>query len=184
MALLALLASPALAGKATSERWKMLWDKQAAQTATWEGASYEQRLIATHNTFWANVYAKCARTAKSAGMDEFSAVAVIDAEGKITEFVIFPDNPALKCFSDDMVGRRYPAPPVAPFHEGFTVTLGKVLRPHPTSPASGGSWVGVNGVNLNIAATKHPPVGLRKLSPTYRAIKTKKLVGWAPAHHT
>lgn len=125
MALLALLASPAVAGEAKSERWKTLWDKQAVQTATWEGASYEQRLITTHNTFWSSVYAKCARTAKSAGIDDFSAVAVIDAEGKITEFVIFPDNPALRCFSEDMVGRRYPAPPVAPFHEGFSVTLGK-----------------------------------------------------------
>ena len=125
MTLLALMASPAVSGEAKSERWKTLWDKQAAQTATWEGASYEQRLIATHNTFWANVYAQCAGKAKSAGIDEFSAVAVIDAEGKITEFVILSDNPALKCFSEDMVGRRYPAPPVAPFHEGFTVTLGK-----------------------------------------------------------
>lgn len=125
MTLLALMASPAVSGEAKSERWKTLWDKQAAQTATWEGASYEQRLIATHNTFWPNVYAQCAGKAKSAGIDEFSAVAVIDAEGKITEFVILSDNPALKCFSEDMVGRRYPAPPVAPFHEGFTVTLGK-----------------------------------------------------------
>lgn len=125
MALLALLAFPALASEAKSERWKTLWGKQSAQTATWQGASYEQRLIATHNRFWPSVYTKCARTAQSAGIGEFSAVAVIDAEGKIAEFVIFPDNPALKCFSEGMVGRRYPAPPVAPFHEGFTITLGK-----------------------------------------------------------
>lgn len=123
--LLMWMASPALANEAKGERWQMLWEKQAKQTATWEGAAYEQRLIASHNAFWPSLYAKCSGAAMEAGVEEFNAVAVIDAEGKVIEFVIFSNNQALKCFSWEMVGRRYPAPPVAPFHEGFTITLTK-----------------------------------------------------------
>jgi len=123
--LLMWMASPALANEAKGERWQTLWEKQAAQTATWEGAAYEQRLIASHNAFWPSLYAKCSAAAIEGGIDEFNAVAVIDAEGKVIEFVISSNNQELNCFSKEMVGRKYPAPPVAPFHEGFTITLTK-----------------------------------------------------------
>lgn len=116
-------AFPVFGSSDQSERWESLWEKQAAQTASWSGASYEQRLIASHNTFWPGLYAKCAGAAKRAGIKAFKAVAVIDAKGNVSEFVVFSKDKALNCFVEEMVGKQYPAPPVAPFHEGFEITL-------------------------------------------------------------
>jgi hypothetical protein len=118
-------ALPAVGNDTKSERWEYLWEKQALQTATWAGASYEQRLIASHNTFWPGVHAKCGEAARRAGVRTFKAVAVIDAKGNVSEFVIFSKEKALSCFAKEMVGKKYPAPPTAPFHEGFQITLGK-----------------------------------------------------------
>jgi hypothetical protein len=119
------LALPAIGNDTKSVRWEHLWEKQALQTATWAGASYEQRLIASHNTFWPGVYAKCGEGARRAGVRAFRAVAVIDAKGNVSEFVVFSTDKALRCFAEEMVGKKYPAPPIAPFHEGFEITLGK-----------------------------------------------------------
>ncbi|MCH6483079.1 hypothetical protein MMG85_05820 [Pseudoxanthomonas sp. LH2527] len=116
-------AFPASGSNDQSERWESLWEKQAAETATWSGASYEQRLIASHNRFWRGLYAKCAGVARRAGIEAFKAVAVIDAKGNVSEFVVFSKDKALNCFVEEMVGKQYPVPPVAPFHEGFEITL-------------------------------------------------------------
>jgi hypothetical protein len=122
-------ALPALGNDAQSERWEYLWEQQALQTATWAGASYERRLIVTHNTFWPAIHAKCGAPARLAGVQAFKAVAVIDANGEVSEFVVFSKDKALRCFVEEMVGKKYPAPPFAPFHEGFQMTVREPNNP-------------------------------------------------------
>ena len=122
-ALLGLLPASVAATDASTYRWQVLWDKQASLTATVSGARYERQLISVHNSFWADVYDKCSAEAIKAQIYEFRAVAVIDKNGQVTDFVLMPNDNSLHCFVKEMVGRKYPAPPVAPFYEGFTLKM-------------------------------------------------------------
>ena len=63
-----------------------------------------------------------------AGIATFRAVAVIDATGRVSEFLPMPNSPHLKCFTNNMVGKQYPAPPVSPFYELFEISLTDTAR--------------------------------------------------------
>ena len=54
---------------------------------------------------------------------QFSAVAVLDHAGKITEFLPMPNNPHLRCYTAEMVGRVFPTPPMTPFYEQFEISV-------------------------------------------------------------
>ena len=81
-------------------------------------------MLPVHNKFWSQIAKLCAPRAKAAGIRQFKAVATIGSSGEVTEYLINPEDPALECFSEQMVGRKYPPPPEAPFYEVYTVTLG------------------------------------------------------------
>ena len=51
----------------------------------------------------------------------FAAIAVIDSSGTINEFLPMPNSAHLRCFTTEMVGRKYPKPPVSPFYERFRI---------------------------------------------------------------
>lgn len=122
--LLVLPSSLALAGdQSYSERWQRLSNEHYRQIGSPEGQKYEHRLVAAHNTFWASVAQRCTEGAIKGGVTSFRAVAVVNATGRVTEFLPMPDNPHLKCFTINMVGKRYPAPPVSPFYELFEISL-------------------------------------------------------------
>jgi len=105
------------------DRWHQLAAESDRLTSSWAGMAWEQRMLPVHNTFWPEVFRTCAPQATQAGIEQFRAVAVIDAAGTVKEYLIDPGNPHLACFSKQMVGRQYPAPPSTPFYEVYTVTL-------------------------------------------------------------
>lgn len=80
-------------------------------------------MLLIHNRYWGGIYQACAAEARKAGVERFKAVAIIDSAGVVKEFLINPSDPHLECFSKEMVGRKYPEPPSAPFYEVFSVTL-------------------------------------------------------------
>ena len=127
--LFVLPSSLALAGAdAYSERWQRLSNEHYRQIRSPEGQEYERRLVAVHNTFWASVTQRCTEGAVKAGIATFRAVAVIDATGRVSEFLPMPNSPHLKCFTNNMVGKQYPAPPVSPFYELFEISLTDTAR--------------------------------------------------------
>ncbi|TZF87784.1 hypothetical protein [Cognatilysobacter lacus] len=81
-------------------------------------------MLPIHNAFWAGVVDVCGPQMRAAGIEKFQAVAVISADGTVTEYLPDSSAPPLRCFSKQMVGRKYPAPPQAPFYERYTVSLG------------------------------------------------------------
>lgn len=87
------------------------------------GRYCEREFVKVHNTFWRTVHDACAGEALSAGLEKFSAVIVLDAQGKASEFLVMPDVPAQACSGRQILGRKYPAPPVTPFYELMHVTL-------------------------------------------------------------
>lgn len=125
--LLALLLAPFCGAQAETypERWERLANEHLAMVKVEPGKSYEKAFITVHNTFWRKVYKACEGEALSAGVEKFSAVIVLDAQGKVSEFLTMPDKPALACFGKELLGREYPAPPVTPFYELMTVKLKK-----------------------------------------------------------
>jgi hypothetical protein len=104
-----------------TEKWEGLSEKHYEMIKGEPGKSYEVELINSHNTFWKDVYKKCNRSAKKAKLKSFSAIAVVDASGLITEFLTMPDNRHFKCYRRAMVGKRYPRPPIAPFYELYEI---------------------------------------------------------------
>lgn len=109
---------------AAPDEWQRLEAEGNRQTSKREGKIWEYRMLPVHNQFWAQIYATCAPKAKAAGIKDFKAVAVIDKDGMVQQYLIQPDAKALGCFSRQMVGRKYPPPPEAPFYEVYTVKLG------------------------------------------------------------
>jgi hypothetical protein len=87
------------------------------------GKDYEQRLIEVHNTFWRDVYAQCSASARKEGISVFRAIAVIDGAGNVAQFFPMPNSQNFSCFTENMVGRRYPKPPTVPFYERFKILL-------------------------------------------------------------
>lgn len=104
-----------------SQRWVRIANEYLAMVKEEPGKSYERELIAAHNTFWPEVSRKCKSRAIKAGIEKFSAVAVLEADGTIVEFLTLPESPDLNCYVKQMTGRRYPPPPSAPFYEVITV---------------------------------------------------------------
>lgn len=123
IASLAALAGCASNGAPYSARWHELSAEHHRQIATSEGAAWERSFLGAHNLFWRDVYNTCAGQARAAGITEFSAVAVVGQDGVIEEFLNMPKSPHLDCFAKQMVGRQYPAPPVAPFYELFNFKI-------------------------------------------------------------
>jgi hypothetical protein len=123
---LALLA-PVCAVQAETDhaRWERLANEHLVMVKVEPGRSYEREFVKRHNTFWRQVYKKCGDEALDAGVEKFSALIVLDAQGKVSEFLALPDKPALACFRQEILGRDYPAPPFAPFYELLNVTLKK-----------------------------------------------------------
>ncbi|KGQ19277.1 hypothetical protein LF41_2923 [Lysobacter dokdonensis DS-58] len=106
-----------------ADRWHTLAAEGHRMTSTVEGMAWERRMLPVHNGFWADVIRTCAAEPMEAGIESFQAVAVIDGSGIVKEYLINPSAPHLACFSREMVGRQYPAPPSAPFYEVYTISL-------------------------------------------------------------
>ncbi|GMV31595.1 MAG: hypothetical protein AMXMBFR59_37200 [Rhodanobacteraceae bacterium] len=104
-----------------AQRWARLANEHLAMVKEEPGKSYERELFAVHNTFWRDVSKKCKSRAVEAGIEKFSALAVLDAEGAVVEFLTMPESQGLRCYVEQMSGRRYPRPPTAPFYELITV---------------------------------------------------------------
>lgn len=106
-----------------ADRWHQLEAESNRLTATFRGAIWERRMLSAHNVFWPQIYQACAAEPRKDGIESFRAIAVINSKGFVTEFLVNPENKALACFTRHMVGRKYPAPPKAPFYEVYTVNL-------------------------------------------------------------
>jgi hypothetical protein len=115
------------AAAVTAEDYAKEWNRMSAAhdrlIATSAGQGYERQLVDVHNTFWRAIYVQCSPSAKKEGARSFRAIAVIDRQGAVTQFLPMPNSQHFSCFSDRMVGKRYPVPPSAPFYERFTINL-------------------------------------------------------------
>lgn len=109
---------------AAPDEWQRLEAEGNRQTSKREGKIWEYRMLPVHNGFWAKVHDTCAPKARVAGIDSFKAVAIIDRDGVIQQFLTQPDAKALDCFSRQIAGNRYPPPPEALFYEVINVKLG------------------------------------------------------------
>ena len=105
------------------DHWHQLAAEAHRLTSTFRGVAWEQQMLPIHNKFWPEIIAACSPQAKAAGITSFQAVAAISSTGVVTEYLPNPRSPALECFSTQMVGRKYPAPPESPFYELYTVNL-------------------------------------------------------------
>jgi len=126
--LLTLVLFSALSGCANSNdnysnRFEDLTRQHYRLTAMDDGAAWEKASLPVHNSFWMDVLSTCTGQAKDGGISRFDAIAVIDKDGAVTEFLTMPKSEHLRCFSVEMIGRQYPAPPTAPFYQLFKVTL-------------------------------------------------------------
>ncbi|WP_129588391.1 hypothetical protein [Solilutibacter silvestris] len=120
----ALLVTGCTSQQAPAEdRWHQLAAESDRLTATFRGKFWEHEMLPIHNEFWPKIFAACAPQAKTAGITNFKAVAVINKDGVVTEYLPSSNSPALKCFSEQMVGRKYPTPPESPFYEVYTINL-------------------------------------------------------------
>ena len=123
-AITTLLIAPWVISPARAQdRWHELADKAHKLTSTAAGLEWEQKMLPVHNAFWASIIEKCAPAARAAGVIDFQAVAVISADGTVSEYLLNSQAPSLQCFSSQMVGRQYPAPPQAPFYEYYITSL-------------------------------------------------------------
>lgn len=104
-------------------RWARLSSAHDHLIGTAAGREYERQLIAVHNAFWQSLYARCSGDAKKEGLASFQAIAVINENGLVTEFLPMPNSRNFACFVDGMLHRRYPAPPSVPFYERFTIKI-------------------------------------------------------------
>ncbi len=120
---LGLLSGSAIGAEEYSARWERISAEHDRLIATDKGAAYERELLPVHNSFWRDVHKACSAEAKREELEMFRAIAVVDERGTITEFLPNPDSPHFKCFTDQMVGRAYPVPPVAPFYERIKIGL-------------------------------------------------------------
>lgn len=111
----------------TAEGYTKEWNRMSAEherlIATPAGQGYERQLVDVHNTFWRSIYVQCSPSAKKEGVTSFRAIAVIDRQGAVKQFLPMPNRQNFSCFSERMVGKRYPPPPTAPFYERFTINL-------------------------------------------------------------
>ena len=118
-----LLAGCSSGSALASDRWQQLAAEGERMTSTFQGMVWEQRMLPVHNGFWPHVYRTCAPQARQASIESFRAVAVIDGSGIVKEYLVNPSSPHLACFSKQMVGRKYPAPPSSPFYEVYIIKV-------------------------------------------------------------
>jgi hypothetical protein len=111
----------------TADDYAKEWNRMSAEherlIATPAAQGYERQIVAVHNTFWRAIYVECSPSAKKEGVASFRAIAVIDRQGIVTQFLPLPNSQHFSCFSERMIGKRYPVPPSAPFYERFTINL-------------------------------------------------------------
>jgi hypothetical protein len=119
------VAHPEVATDPYLVRWQSLSRQVDRLESTVEGVAYEHELIAVHNVFWPDVNRKCRSEAQTEPVERFSAIAVIDRDGMITEFLLKPNSPHFQCYMIEMIGRHYPKPPISPFYERYQI----VIRP-------------------------------------------------------
>jgi hypothetical protein len=119
---LSISAAPVAADDYVKE-WNQMSAEHDRLIATSAGQRYERQLVDVHNTFWRAIYVQCSPSARKEGVASFRAIAVIDRQGAVKQFLPMPNSQHFSCFSEHMVGRRYPAPPSAPFYERFTINL-------------------------------------------------------------
>jgi hypothetical protein len=117
------ISAVAVAADDYAKEWNRMSAEHERLLATPAGQSYERQLVDVHNTFWRGIYVQCSPNAKKEGVASFRAIAVIDRQGAVTHFLPMPNSQNFSCFSERMVGKRYPAPPSAPFYERFTISL-------------------------------------------------------------
>jgi hypothetical protein len=104
-------------------RWQDLSVQVDRVLSTAAGVAYEHELLAAHNVFWPDVTRKCRGEAQNEPVERFSAIAVIDRDGMITEFLPIPNSPHFRCYTAEMIGRQYPKPPISPFYERFHIAI-------------------------------------------------------------
>lgn len=107
--------APAPAQSDYQARWIALADQHGAAQATDAGRDYEARFAAAHASIAADIEDACGRAGRRSGMANFQAVAVLAADGRVTDLLPMPRSPHFRCFEKEMVGQRYPAPPTAPW---------------------------------------------------------------------
>lgn len=123
MAAALLCTTGATAQEFYEERWIRLADTHAQAIAVEPGASYEAIWREAHESVWPSVEQKCRRVARRTGMASFQSIAILDARGDVTAFLTMPRSEHLQCFERNMVGRRYPAPPSAPYYQVVRSTI-------------------------------------------------------------
>jgi hypothetical protein len=117
------VAHPEVATDPDWVRWQSLSGQVDRLESTVEGVAYEHELIAVHNVFWPDVARKCKREAQNEPVERFSAIAVIDHDGMIIEFLPKPNSPHFQCYTTEMIGRHYPKPPISPFYERYQIAI-------------------------------------------------------------
>ena len=105
------------------DHWHRLAAEADRMTSTFRGIAWEQDMLPVHNAFWAGIVASCGPGARTAGVPKFEAIAVINRDGVVADYLPNPDVPALQCFTKQMTGRKYPAPPESPFYARYTIDL-------------------------------------------------------------
>jgi hypothetical protein len=105
------------------EKFQRLSDEHHQMIKNEPGKSYEVELINSHNEFWRFVYQKCNPSAQKANIESFSAIAVVDSDGFVKDFLTMPKSRHLSCYKRVMKGKQYPKPPVAPFYELYKIGI-------------------------------------------------------------
>ncbi|MFA6903563.1 MAG: hypothetical protein WC236_10815 [Gallionellaceae bacterium] len=118
-----LLSSTAQAGEHYTEKWHQMESEHFALVATEIGKKYEDALVTEHNNFWPAIYEQCHKQAAKAKRKSFEAIAVVNSSGSITAFHTMPKNNNYACFTRNMIGKKYPKPPVSPFYELIQIVL-------------------------------------------------------------
>ena len=122
-ALACILAAPVTGADDYARIWRLASEEHDRLIATLEGAAYEREVERAHARFWRDIQGACIGEARKEGISEFRAIAVIDATGTVRDFLPMPESPHLDCYTEQMVGRKYPPSPTAPFYERFRIGL-------------------------------------------------------------
>ena len=117
------LSSAAQASELYSEKWHRMESEHFALISTELGKSYENALVNEHNNFWPAIYEQCHKQAEKAKRKSFEAIAVINSSGIIAAFYTLPKSKNYACFTRNMIGKKYPKPPVSPFYEVIQIVL-------------------------------------------------------------
>ncbi len=109
-------------------RFERLEQQYLVDTGTDIGYRYEDKLLAANNRFWKEMYASCRVAPEQAGITNFKGITIINAKGRVEEFVTWPVYDELDCFITTIEQQTYPAPPFAPFHGFIQVLIPKIEK--------------------------------------------------------